>query len=169
MKLLDSIWPKLNLIPVQMANRVFIGIDPGVSGGIAIIYNDTYSVKKCPNTVSEMAQVIARLNGSDVADIPKYAIVERVHSFPGNSARSMFNFGTNYVQWLGILATLKIPYILVTPHRWMQHYGSRPRDKKDRKNHLKALAQQRFPDASITLATSDAILICNYLKETNKV
>ena len=152
-----------------MANRVFIGIDPGVSGGIAIIYNDTYSVKKCPNTVSEMAQVIARLNGSDVADIPKYAIVERVHSFPGNSARSMFNFGTNYGQWLGILATLKIPYILVTPHRWMQHYGSRPRDKKDRKNHLKALAQQRFPDASITLATSDAILICNYLKETNKV
>ena len=154
-----------------MKDRIFIGIDPGVSGGVAIIYNDVYYAKKCPNTVSEMADEIATLNDPDIggADLPKYAIVERVHSFPGNSARSMFNFGTNYGQWLGILSTLHIPYVLVTPHTWMKHYGSRPRDKKDRKNHLKALAQQRYPDAGITLATSDAMLICNYLKETNKV
>ena len=151
-----------------MKDRIFIGIDPGVSGGIAFIYNDTYYAKKCPNTVLEMTDELTTLHDMG-PDIPKYAMVERVHSFPGNSAKSMFNFGTNYGQWLGILSTLHIPYILVTPHKWMQHYGSRPRDKKDRKNHLKALAQQRCPDAGITLATSDAMLICNYLKETNKV
>ena len=69
---------------------------------------------------------------------------------------------------VGILATLKIPYKLVTPHTWMKHYGSRPKDKKDRKNHIKHLAQQRFPDVDITLATSDAMLIANYMRETNK-
>ena len=169
-KLLDSIWPKLNLIPVQMKDRVFIGIDPGVSGGIAVIFNDDYYVRKCPSTILDMAKEIAMLSEAHIGpDIPKRAIVEKVHSFPGNSARSMFNFGTNYGQWLGILATLKIPYILVSPHKWMSHYGSRPKEKKERKNHLKALAQQRYPDADITLATSDAMLICNYLKETNKV
>ena len=74
----------------------------------------------------------------------------------------------NYGEWLGILATLKIPYIQVTPSKWMKHFGSMPKIKKDRKNHLKHLAQQRFPDVDITLATADAILIANYLKETNK-
>jgi len=42
-----------------------------------------------------------------------------------------------------------------------------PKERKDRKNHIKHLAQQRYPDVKITLATSDAMLIANYLKETN--
>jgi len=149
-----------------MENRVFIGIDPGISGGIAIIYNDTYTVNKCPNTIQEMADMLIILK-AQAPNLPMYCIIEKVHSMPGNSGRSMFTFGCNYGQWLGILATLRIPYVEVTPSKWMSHYGSRPRNKKDRKNHLKHLAQQRYPDVKITLATSDAMLIANYLKETN--
>ncbi len=163
---LHHIWPKLNLIPIQMDNRVFIGIDPGINGGIAFIYNDSYSVKQCPNTVQEMANELITLKDMG-PNLPMHCIIERVHSFPGNSARSMFTFGSNYGQWLGILATLKIPYKEVTPHAWMRHYGKMPKDKKDRKNHIKHLAQQRYPDVKITLATSDAMLIANYLRETN--
>ena len=152
-----------------MDNRVFIGIDPGKTGGIAVIFNDKYCVKQCPNTVAEMADELILLNDNDMApDISKYAIIEQVHSFPGNSGRSMFTFGQGYGQWLGILSTLKIPYIQVTPHKWMKHYPAVPKNKKDRKNHLKHLAQQRFPDVKITLATADAMLLANYLRETNK-
>ena len=43
----------------------------------------------------------------------------------------------------------------------MKHFGTMPKDKKDRKNHLKHLAQQRFPSVKITLATADAILLAN--------
>ena len=50
----------------------------------------------------------------------------------------------------------------------MKHYGSMPKEKKDRKNHLKHLGQQRFPNIKITLKTSDAILLANYLRENNK-
>ena len=150
-----------------MDNRVFIGIDPGKSGGLGIIYNDKYYVKHCPNTVSEMADELILIN--DMApDISKYAIIEAVHSMPGQGVKSVFTFGKGYGQWLGILSTLKIPYIEVTPHKWMKWYGSMPKEKKARKNHLKHLAQQRFPDVKITLSTSDAILIANYLRETNK-
>ena len=167
MRLLDRLFPVLKLIPVQMENRVFIGIDPGKGGGVAFIYNDTYYAKKCPNTVSEMADELILLN--DMApDISKYAVIEQVHSMPKQGVKSVFTFGQGYGQWLGILATLKIPYIQVTPHKWMVHYGSRPKDKKERKNHLKHLAQQRFPNIKITLATSDAMLLANYLRETNK-
>ena len=150
-----------------MENRVFIGIDPGINGGIAIIYNDAYTVTKCPNTIQEMADVLITLK-DQAPNLPMYCIIEKVHSMPGNSGRSMFTFGCNYGQWLGILATLKIPYIEVTPYKWMKHYPKAPKDKKDRKNYYKHLAQQRFPDIDITLATSDAILIANYLRETNK-
>ena len=142
-----------------MENRVFIGIDPGINGGIAIIYNDSY-------TVQEMADVLITLK-DQAPNLPMYTIIEKCHSMPGNSGRSMFTFGCNYGQWLGILAVLRIPYTEVIPNKWMAHYGSRPKDKKDRKNHLKHLAQQRYPDVKITLATSDAMLIANYLKETN--
>ena len=149
-----------------MGNRVFIGIDPGISGGLAIIYNDAYSVKKCPNTIQEMANELITLK-DQAPNLPMYCVIEKVHSFPGNSGRSMFTFGCNYGQWLGILATLRIPYIEVIPNKWMKHYPKAPKDKKDRKNYYKHLAQQRYPDADITLATSDAMLIANYLKETN--
>ena len=149
-----------------MENRVFIGIDPGINGGIAIIYNDAYSVTKWPNTIQEMADVLITLK-DQAPNLPMYCVIEKVHSFPGNSGKSMFTFGSNYGQWLGILATLRIPYIEVIPNKWMKHYGAMPKDKKDRKNHIKHLAQQRYPDVKITLATSDAMLIANYLKETN--
>ena len=150
-----------------MNNRIFIGIDPGIKGGVAIIYNNTYHVVQCPSTVADMASAIATLNDTG-PDIAKYAIIERVHSFPGQGVVSTWKFAQNYGQWLGILATLNIPYIQVTPHKWMSHFGSIPKIKKDRKNYLKHLAQQRYPDAHITLATCDAMLLCGYLRETNK-
>ena len=150
-----------------MENRVFIGIDPGIKGGFAFIYNDDYRVFPTPNTVLEMAKELTTLK-SISPNLPMYCCIEAVHSMPGNSGRSMFTFGTNYGQWLGILATLRIPYITVSPNKWMSHYGSKPKNRKDRKNHLKNLAQQRVPNAKITLGTADAMLICNYLRETNK-
>ena len=150
-----------------MENRIFIGIDPGVKGGFAVIYNNTYYAKPIPSTVAEMSKEMELINNI-APDISKYAAIELVHSFPGNSGRSMFTFGMNYGQWIGILSTLKIPYIQVTPVKWMRHFGSMPKDKKERKNHIKHLAQQRFPDINITLATSDAMLISCYLMETNK-
>ncbi len=151
-----------------MDNRVFIGIDPGKAGGLAVIYNDTYRAIKCPNTVQEMAnELIALKNISQ--DISMYAIIEAVHSMPGQGVKSVWTFGQGYGQWLGILATLKIPYIQVTPHKWMKWFGPMPKDKKDRKNHLKHLAQQRYPEANVTLYNADALLIATYLRETNKV
>ena len=150
-----------------MDNRIYIGIDPGKNGGIGIIYNDLAYCKRCPATVSEMAEEIKTC--IELApDIQKQAIIEAVHSFPHQGVRSVFTFGEGYGKWLGILAAHKIPYIQISPQKWMKYYAPLPKDKKDRKNQLKHMAQQRFPEIKITLATADAILLANYLKETNK-
>tara|TARA_R110002012_G_scaffold59266_3_gene154740 strand:+ start:159 stop:404 length:246 start_codon:yes stop_codon:yes gene_type:complete len=76
----------------------------------------------------------------------------------------MFTFGTNYGMHLGLLASNRISYTTCTPLTWMKYYGSRPKDKKARKKHLKQLAQQLYPntDKAITLATADAVLIAHY-------
>ena len=144
--------------------KLSIGIDPGVSGGVALINgNDSIDVYPCPDTVGEMADLLLEV---DLLDYKTRAVIEAVHSFPGQGVSSTFKFGMNYGQWLGILAALEIPYIQVTPHKWMKHYGSMPKEKKDRKNHLKHLAQQRFPKEKITLKTADAILLAVYGMET---
>ncbi len=147
---------------------IYVGIDPGASGGIVAIGPDNHVLvhTKCPDTVHDLADIyrhICELPGRyDSCSIK--ACIEAVHSMPGNSGRSMFTFGTNYGMHLGLLAANKIPYIKCTPSVWMKHYGSMPRDKKDRKNHIKQLAQQLYPDTDkpITLATSDAVLIAHY-------
>ena len=147
---------------------IYVGIDPGASGGLVAISPDNQVLvhTKCPDTVHDLADVyryICELPGR-YDDCSIKACIEAVHSFPGNSARSMFNFGTNYGMHLGLLAYSKIPYSKITPHKWMSYYGPRPKGKKDRKNHLKQLAQQLYPstDKAITLATSDAVLIAHY-------
>ena len=101
-------------------------------------------------------------------DIQKLAVIEAVHSFPKQGVRSVFTFGQGYGQWLGILAAHEIPYIQVSPQKWMKYYKPLSTDKKERKDQLKHLAQQRFPNLKITLATADAMLLANYLKDTNK-
>ena len=141
---------------------LYIGIDPGKSGGIAATTGDLSIACKCPTTVADMARMLDSI--VDMGNKP-FAIIESVHSMPGQGVKSTFTFGQGYGSWLGILAAMKVPYMQVTPQKWMKHYGTMPRIKKDRKHHLKHLAQQRYPELSITLATSDAILIAHCVME----
>ncbi len=146
--------------------KLSIGIDPGVSGGIVmLIESGTIRIASCPDTVNDMANILSEF---DYINFKARAVIERVHSFPGQGVTSTFKFGMNYGQWLGILAALKIPYIQVAPSKWMKHYGRMPKNKKDRKNHLKHLAQQQFPKERITLKTADAILLAVYGMEENR-
>tara|TARA_R100001463_G_scaffold6332_1_gene20838 strand:+ start:3373 stop:3711 length:339 start_codon:yes stop_codon:yes gene_type:complete len=105
---------------------------------------------------------------SDISTKNTIAIIEAVHSFPGQGVASTFKFGNNYGQWQGILSALKIPYILVSPQKWMKMYQPLPKNKTERKRRLKEIALEYHPDIKVTLDTSDAIVMAYYLKETNE-
>ena len=149
----------------SIQDTMYIGIDPGVGGAIACITADELFCIPCPSTLGDMNDSVLQLakihehTGHKV-----YAVIEAVHSMPGNGIASSWKFAKNYGQWLGILAGNKIPYTQVTPQKWMKWLGSMPRDRKDRKNHLKHLAQQRYPHIKVTLKTADAILIAEYCR-----
>tara|TARA_R100000005_G_C4973709_1_gene185795 strand:+ start:597 stop:1133 length:537 start_codon:yes stop_codon:yes gene_type:complete len=155
----------LDLDMIDINDNFYIGIDPGVSGGISCITGTDMVATKCPGTIADMSDrldiiaCVARDTGYKC-----YAIIESVHSMPGQGVKSCFTFGQNYGEWLGLLTAHKIPYKQVTPQKWMKLFGAMPKDKKARKNHIKHLAQQRYPEHRITLATSDAILIAEYCR-----
>ena len=158
-----------------MNSTVYVGIDVGKNGGVCyLVPNDTTTLYeaysfKCPSTPRDMAKLLT--TPPILPTPPKdstMCLLERVHSMPKQGVKSMFTFGCGYGLWQGILATIPISYDLVTPSVWMKHYGAMPKEKKDRKNHIKAIAQRLYPEAYITLATSDAILIAHYLMMSNR-
>ena len=146
--------------------NLFIGIDPGISGGVCATTGGVSVCSKCPGTIADMSMLMS--NVLDLESNP-ICIIEAVHSMPGQGVASTFKFGMNYGQWIGILAALQVPYIQVTPSKWMKVYGAMPKEKTQRKNQLKHLAQQRYPELSITLATSDAVLLAHYAIITYKI
>ena len=144
----------------------YIGIDPGKSGGIAVISDERIEVKKCPETVRDMAFIFALIL-HETPPSHVLVMIEKVWARPHDGRASVFTFAGNYGQWEGIVASHDIQLHYVTPQVWMRAVGCPKKlSKKDRKNHLKALAKEKYPKLSkkMTLATSDAMLIADYAK-----
>lgn len=150
----------------KTGKRVYVGIDVGKNGGICLIFPNArihhIEIHNCPATIRDMADILDDwLDPSSVVRV----VIEKVHAFPGQGVTSMFNFGKNFGTWLGILNGLRIPYVEVSPQKWMKFYGAMPKEKKERKNHLKEIAQSYYPDEKITLKTADAVLLARFSLE----
>ena len=144
----------------------FIGIDPGKSGGIAVITSETAQVHACPRTIEDMATLVGMcLN--DVSSNHVRVVIEKVWAFPTDGRRGSFSFGENYGQWQGILASHELDPVYVTPKVWQSHYEiKKGLPKPVRKKLLKQLAKDKYPDTiGITLKTADALLIALYGQE----
>ena len=147
----------------------FIGIDPGANGGIDMItgdynwYAERFPIDKDTRKAKSLFETMVLESRNEGHLVKVY--IERVHAMPTDGRSSAFKFGVNYGMWLGITANSEIH--LVTPQKWQRHYGQLPKEKKDKKNKLKEMAINLVNNqCKTTLATSDAILIANYGKET---
>jgi len=138
-------------VETESSEKKYIAIDPGKSGGIAILYDDYVEAYKCPPTFKEMAELVKSINKNSYI-----CTLEKVHAFPTDARSSAFKFGMNYGVWIGILESNNINYELVMPRVWQKDF-SLPKDKKERKQELKKIAKCFYDKA--TLYTSDAICI----------
>ena len=146
--------------------RKCIGIDPGKSGGVAVITDETVDVYPCPQTVERMAILI----DTCLRDVAKYRVkvfLEKVWSFPTDGRAGSFSFGRNYGQWQGILSVHEVDPIFVTPKVWQGHFEiKKGLPKNIRKKILKQMAIDKYPNTKgITLKTADALLIALYGRE----
>ena len=145
----------------------YIGIDPGKSGGIAIVDEEgEMKAYKCPDSSEEMAILFQILIGSTPAAEIRL-LMERVWARPTNAVRAAFSYGVNYGQWLGIVATHEVEMNTAIPVEWIKWVGCPKALKRDvRKRWLKEKAGELYPNVNkLTLATSDAILITHFAKE----
>lgn len=148
---------------MKSSYRFFLGIDPGKSGGLAMLgpTGKPVFIAPMPETPRDMYQFFK--NEIKHPHLT-FALIERVHSMPQNGVRASFTFGQMYGFAQYALVAAEIAYGDITPQKWMKSYelGTKSQNPKDWKNRLKQRAQSLFPEAHITLKTADALLLAKY-------
>ena len=148
---------------------IYIGIDPGKTGGISIIKPDEM-IYKMPDTEKLVMQTFLPWNQLDkITDIK--CIIEAQHAFPGMGAKAQWTFAQHYGFIRGVLVTLGIPFIEVSPQKWMAYFGFKRLPNEDKKKHkirILQKAQNLFPNSSVTLQTADSLMIAEYLRLTDR-
>lgn len=154
-----------------------LGIDPGLSGGVAILHPsgdielfDTPSV----NVVKQSGKSKRMYDTQLMTEIIKsctnggfknrlQAVIEQVNAMPGQGVTSMFSMGYGFGLWIGIIATLGIPINYVHPRIWKKEFSL----SKD-KNLSILRAKELFPRANITLkkheGRAEALLMAEWFR-----
>ena len=154
-----------------------IGIDPGLSGAIAILENNqVINIFEIP-VMSEGKKNKRQLNSALLVSLLKEninnseevaVVVEQVNAMPGQGVTSMFNFGQTFGAIKGICAALDLPIFFVRPSKWKKHFEL----INSSKDSSRTKAIEMYPKLSNQLAKkkdvnkSDAILIARFFSET---
>ena len=154
-----------------------IGIDPGLSGAIAILEDKkVVSLHDMP-VMPEGKKNKRQLNSAQLVNIIKnnsenedeiVVVVEQVNAMPGQGVTSMFNFGQTFGAIKGLCAALELPIFFIRPSKWKKYF--------DLINSSKDLSRTKviemYPSLSNQLSKkkdvnkSDAILIARFHYET---
>ena len=153
-----------------------IGIDPGLSGGIAILDDhkiyDIFDMpimsegKKNKNQLNS-AQLVNILNKHVLKKENTFVIVEQVSAMPGQGVTSMFNFGQTFGSIKGICAALGLPIFYVRPAKWKKHFEL----INSSKDASRTKVIEMYPTISSRLTKkkdvnkADAILIARYFRD----
>jgi hypothetical protein len=140
--------------------QIKIAIDPGKTGALAVRYPEgTVDVFKYKSE-ADMRDSLAEIKR--YASTEKYrlsAVLEKVRSSPQQGVTSAFTFGWNYGFWRGLLQAYRISFREVRPQDWQKGLVPAKKQKGERKHALKQIAEERFPELKVTLATADALLM----------
>ena len=154
-----------------------IGIDPGLSGGIAVLENNkVLDIFDMP-VMSEGKKNKRQLNSAQLVKLIKdniskneevSVVVEQVNAMPGQGVTSMFNFGQTFGAIKGICAALGLPIFFVRPSKWKKYFEL----INSSKDASRTKAIEMYPSLSNELAKkkdvnkSDAILIARFYSDT---
>ena len=154
-----------------------IGIDPGLSGAIAILEDkkvlDLFEMpvmaegKKNKKQLNS-AQLVKLLKDNIKENEEVSVVVEQVNAMPGQGVTSMFNFGQTFGAIKGICAALSLPIFFVRPSKWKKYFEL----LNSSKDASRTKVIEMYPSLSDQLAKkkdvnkSDAILIARFYSET---
>lgn len=148
-----------------------IGIDPGISGALALLTDDLKLLEVVDMPVmaqgkhhqvnaAELGKILERWRRKYEGNLTAY--LESVSAMPGQGVSSMFGFGVSYGIVQGVLGTLQIPVIMITPGVWKRRAGLIGKEK----DMARTLAIRLYPEASLArkldCGRADAILIARF-------
>ena len=148
---------------------VFIGVDPGITGGIAVLDHDGYiiglhAMPTMPGPIAKRQIVDARKLGAMLKG-GTHVAVEQVGARPGQSVVGMFSFGTSYGIVLGVLGSMGISHQFVMPQRWQKHHAL----SADKEATI-GWAMRRWPELTLRKkddGLADALAIADWLRATH--
>lgn len=117
---------------------IYIGIDPGKNGSLAIL-NDEADVKLVPFDRRKYLLALSVLSFKDCK-----CCLEHVGAMPGQGVTSMFSFGENFGWLEGLLDAFGISYELVRPQKWKKEFSI-----TGDKNSSIAVCRRLFPDVDL--------------------
>ena len=117
---------------------IYIGIDPGRSGAIAMIYSDG-DVYVMPLKETTLINVLRATAG-----LPSRCCLEKVHAMPKQGVASTFAFGENFGYIKGVLECNGISYQEISPERWKREFGL----TSDKARSVE-VCRRLFPDVSL--------------------
>lgn len=159
---------------------VFIGIDPGKSGGLAAVYAEhdhppiARPMPVLANGSIDGLAVYAWLNGLahvyDLDEAPRVrAFVEKAQAMPKQGVRAVFNYGRGYGVVLGALEIAGIPFEERSSLTWKRHFSL---VKKSKRASVE-IAEKLFPTirsafygpkGGIRDGMAEALLMAEYLR-----
>lgn len=154
------------------ADKVYVGIDSGAKGAIAIIQGDKVII----DDMMSYEDFIEFCRKSRDAHDFRVAI-EQVHPLPGQSCIASFTYGENFLLAFLIGLCYNSSPVMVSPQRWKKYYGLKKEPNETKTEYKRKSvdkAKELFPQATELLKYSkdgraEALLIANWLKETDEV
>jgi len=126
---------------------LIVGIDPGLSGAVAVVWNDDgtlQSVTDIPTmgthkkrmvdgialsilleslVLPKAASMAERISTSPLGSFIGEVVLEQAQAMPRQGVSSTFRFGMAYGQIIGVLHSLRLPVTYVTSAKWKRSAG----------------------------------------------
>lgn len=101
---------------------LIIGVDPGITGALAIWRDGTIAA------VYDMPVIDGQTDGGAVATLfrnaqPDWVVVEQVHPMPKNGSIASFSLGKNYGIVIGVAMAGAHPLVKIRPSEWKRRSG----------------------------------------------
>lgn len=156
--------------------KYFIGVDPGLTGAVAIVNKDRLLMLedmpvmangKGNSTIKRKVNAFELYNYFFEISLDPYGdmcgVVEQITARPGQGVSSMFSLGDSVGSVRAAISIAGIPTEYVTPQKWKKYYAL-PADKE----YARAKAIELFPSADLSKKKhhnrAEALLLANYAK-----
>jgi len=111
---------------------IFMGIDPGQKGGIAVLkMEDTFLLEMplCNKNIDAMT-IVTFLKTHILLNEKSFCIIEKAQPMPKQGVTSVFNYGEGYGELKAVLKFLKIPFQEVRPRVWKKEFNLNANKKR---------------------------------------